>query len=36
MTFGMPAGNHVARGEKTLETILYLDQFDKRFILRGK
>jgi hypothetical protein len=36
ITFGMPTGKHVARGVKTSETIIYLDQFDKRFTPLGK
>jgi hypothetical protein len=31
MTLGLPAGKHVPRGRKTLEEIIYLDQFDRGF-----
>lgn len=36
ITFGMPTGKHVARGVKTRETIIYLDQFGKRSTTRGE
>ena len=31
MTLGMPAGRHVPRGRKSLEEIIYQDQFGGRF-----
>jgi nitroreductase len=36
ITFGMPTGKHVARGRKTLEEIIYLDQFGMRITSRGE
>ncbi|MGD2039109.1 MAG: nitroreductase family protein [Desulfobacterales bacterium] len=31
MTLGQPAGTHVPKGRKTLEEIIYMDQFGHRF-----
>jgi nitroreductase len=31
MTLGIPAGNHIPRGRKGLEEMIYLDQFGHRF-----
>ena len=32
MTLGLPTGKHVPRGRKTLEEIIYLNQFGVRFL----
>jgi uncharacterized protein (UPF0216 family) len=31
MTLGMPTGRHIPRSRKTLEEIIYLNQFGARF-----
>jgi nitroreductase len=36
MTLGLPTGKHVTRGRKTLEEIIYLNQFGNRFKWSGE